>query len=969
MAEIKRTAVGGISAICLAMCLNASVEAQPKAGAPPVQPGDPLEDAIKALKAEADQYFNEKSEAWVPMARPRPAVAKVPAEMYEKVLQLLPTKFSPDVAKDMFIRHHLMWVVYKGLPTATKQLDAALLRRLIKALPETIPYEELPVEIYEPPEIAKRYYAAWYASFATVGFPPFQRRIPPPESFEYMSGAELAKAKANYAEALSLKGKFKVITNVPNDRFNRRMYAVNWALRNYRGEMYLALIAKNPSGVDDLAEAIARSAGTNERRAQDLAVFMNLAYSNGFLAGVEKQQLAATARKLKLAAAAAEKTATKPKPAGKTPPVVVTTGWEFYGNQDRWRNLAETLFNVITGIETDHVPPAIPADQFWRPVPEVAATPVTTRPGKFKNPAAATQATTKAAKPATDAPAPLKPEEITVDDIDAAIARALPALERLRGPEADLGNGSYLWNGLPHWPSDLWAPGAMALPTWAMLSSGDSYRAGWMQRRVNWVLGSDTSNTYDRAMRLQMLAMAPPSERKAIIPWVKRDTQFLIDTMTEHGGWEAANTGLRSSNFGDNANSQYAMLGLWGSSQAGYEVPNATWQRVDKFWREGQRPPGAPGEGAWAVTSSAALQKGADLKSFTNQVSASMTAGGVLSLFITESFLYGDKRADVGQTLSPELLKGVKWLDENFSLDKLDGDSDFYYYTWTIQNVGQATGYRTFNKVDWFRETTARLINTQGKNGLWDGPKGSNVSTSFALLYLYRARGPLAICKLKIDSIPVPGARTTAVQQVNWNNRPNDLYNLTRDISKKTEIPTSWQIADLDQPVYQLIESPVLYMATNSAFKLSDAHVARLKEYLAAGGMLVCVPEGKMPVPVTNSFKALAEELCPGSEGVARKPTDKHAFYTLFAEVKGHLPTITYENSVRPLVVIIERDIGQDLQMNRVAQREGFDLLENIYLYATGKNAKRSRISTNYLTKHNQAPKQKIAVARINFSV
>jgi hypothetical protein len=343
-----------------------------------------------------------------------------------------------------------------------------------------------------------------------------------------------------------------------------------------------------------------------------------------------------------------------------------------------------------------------------------------------------------------------------------------------------------------------------------------------------------------------------------------------------------------------------------------------------------------------------------------------MTAGGVLSLYITESCVYGEKRADVGGgTLSPEFMRGVDWLDHNFSLTKLDGDSDFYYYAWTIQNVGQATGYRTFNKVDWFREATAMLLNKQGKDGLWDGPKGKNVSSSFALLYLCQARGPLALCKLKLDASDGRAGTDNA-----WNNRPNDLYNFTRDISRKVEVPTSWQIADLDQPVYQLIESPILYLATSQPFKLSEKHVARLKEYLAAGGMLVCVPEGKSTMPVIASMKALAEEVAPGSEGKRREggKGETHPFYNLFAGVEKPVPTVTYAGKLRPLVVIVEKDIGRDLQMNKIADREAFDLLDNIYLYAAGRNAKRPRIAANYVKQENASPKTKLSVARIKYA-
>src|SRR5688500_8500623 len=308
-------------------------------------------------------------------------------------------------------------------------------------------------------------------------------------------------------------------------------------------------------------------------------------------------------------------------------------------------------------------------------------------------------------------------------------------------------------------------------------------------------------------MRLLPLQEVP---KRKFSPWIRRDNNWLIDTAGERGNWDASNVGSRTSGFGDNANGQYALLGLWAAAEQGAEIPTALWEKVDDYWRNAQRPPGAPGEGAWAVTSSAALQKGANLKDFSNQVSAPMTAGGVLSLYLTEGVLYGSKRVNVGESLSPQLLRGVQWIDENFSLEKLDGDFDFYFYAWTIQNVGQATGYRTFNNVDWFRNSLAKLLNEQQPDGSWHGPKGPHVSTSFALLYLQRARGPLAICKVRFDPTVIPGkpvkeskrgpSRKEIAAKNAWNNRPNDMYNFVWDVSRKTETPTNWQIADLDQP-------------------------------------------------------------------------------------------------------------------------------------------------------------------------
>jgi hypothetical protein len=501
-----------------------------------------------------------------------------------------------------------------------------------------------------------------------------------------------------------------------------------------------------------------------------------------------------------------------------------------------------------------------------------------------------------------------------------------------------------------------------------------------MRRRVDWSLCFDSPTTYDRAMRLLLLTQV---RHPKVEPWIKRDAAWLLDTMTEQGNWEARNIGVRSKDFGDNANGQYAVLGLFAAQQSGVEIPLPAWQKIDQYWRAAQRPAGAPSEGAWAVTSVAALKKGANLNAFANRVSAPMTAGGILSLYLSEMYLYGPRRVEVGQSLSPELLRGLTWLDETFSLNALDGDQDFYYYMWAIQNVGHATGFRTFHDIDWFREVTAKLLSTQRPDGTWLGPKGPHVSTSFALLYLARARGPLAICKLRFDpNVPLTPPKTTKATDPKrkpvpltarelakanaWNNRPNDLYNFATDVSRMMEVPTTWQIADLDQPLYELIESPVLYLATDKAFRLPPEQVTRLKEYLDVGGTLVCVPEGRSSSTALTSMKSLAAEVCPGITPIRRADKEnKHPFYNLSGRVKTIIPTIAYENSVRPRVVIIEKDIGRDLQANSTKDRDAFSLLTNIYLFAAGKVTDRPRIVTNLLIQKNLKPKTQVTAVRI----
>ncbi|QOV91867.1 DUF4159 domain-containing protein [Humisphaera borealis] len=934
-----------------------------------------VESAVAALIAEANERFVPDTKLQITLVRPHRAVALLPLSDAAKVLSAMKQKLTGDALKDVYIRYHLMDVVNRALLTAPEPFTAELLA-LAPMIPDDIEIELKEWYAYDPPEVGKRYRQLIDSCALSIGFPPFKRRVDAPESFQYMDGVTRKKAEAMYAEAKTLEGKFKSTMSQENHVYNYKVIWMNWLVRQYRGELLYAMVAQgDKNALNLITDAVSDAASRNPIRAADLISFLNAAYFNGFMGKYDDAELKRVAAKLRSAAAASERAARDAAAKGQTlkgfrspgQGPTMSTGWINGGG--KWRQVPEALFTIVYGIENNRVPKPIAADKMDRP--EVAGLLPADKQAANWEPASGRHRAEPASRPSTTQP--VMPQDVTLELIDAAVARAIPALERFRQPDVDLNWCSYIAKRLPsnYWYSDFTLPGQAALTSWAMLSCNEPFKESWFQRRIGWVQCYDSPNTYDRAMRLMFLSNL---RYQGMDPWLKRDAAWLIDTMTGQGNWEARNVGVRSNDYGDNANGQYAVLGLWAADQAGIDIPMTTWQKVDNYWRLAQRPAGAPEEGAWMVVSTSALQKGANLNAFANRVSAPMTAGGVLSLHIAEMFLYGPKRVDVGQTLSPQLLAGIDWLDRHFSLDELDGDQDFYYYMWTIQNVGQATGFRTFNNIDWFREVTARLLSAQQPDGTWKGPKGQHVSTSFALLYLSRARGPLAICKVRFDpTAGITPGKTEAKKKLTakdlakvnaWNNRPNDLYNFVQDISRQLEVPTNWQIADLDQSVYELIESPVLYLATDKAFKLPADQIKRLQEYVDAGGTLVCAPEGRNLTAAVGSMKALAAAIVPGVE--PKRVTDNnHPYFSLNGKIKTPTPTNIYGTATRPKVVVVERDLSHDLQANSTKERDAFTFLMNVYLYAAGKDPARPRIVTNYLTQKNAAPKTKIPVARI----
>ena len=538
------------------------------------------------------------------------------------------------------------------------------------------------------------------------------------------------------------------------------------------------------------------------------------------------------------------------------------------------------------------------------------------------------------------------------------------------------------------------AVGNQGIMIWAALACGQSYQNPKLYRRLNWVLSRDDSGTYDRGMRLQMLAELPPSRWG---PWVRRDALALSRALTAidvamknpGGAFLPHFAGGAAAGWGDAANSQYGALGLAAAERARMRVKHEVWKRIDAYWRMTQRPPKSEDpdqtrEGAtlaasgWSVAPPQAT--GRDALPFNKRISGPMTAGAVSVLCHTERMLRGEDYK-LGDRLSPQLRRGVAWLDSNFALRDSQEQEDWYYYMYQIQNVGRATGYRTFNGVNWLRQVTAELLRRQRRDGFWTGPKGKLLSTGFALLYLARANDPVAISKLRwkrqVDPsstgrgskhrpapAPAPAADPIVVEG-RWNNRPHDIWNFVEHISDQVEASTTWQIVEPDQPVHELIESPLLYLSTNKKFRFSDAQIDNLRGYIEAGGLLITNPEGATPADMVRSVRDLAQQLFPGRE-LAKVDKD-HPFYHLHRQVSLGHPMLMIDNGLRPLMVHMLRDISADLQKNQT-EGNGFKVLTNIYLHATSMFPRRPRLHSNFIVRLNDEPRVTLPAARLRHS-
>lgn len=569
--------------------------------------------------------------------------------------------------------------------------------------------------------------------------------------------------------------------------------------------------------------------------------------------------------------------------------------------------------------------------------------------------------------------------ELDIDTINTAIDKAVAAIYRLEPPMViqpwqwqrhnDLRTQDYI-NG----------PGNHALSIWALLAAGESYQNPALFKKLNWVLSLDMPDTYGRGMRSAMLNMLP-HQRWA--QWIHRDKVWLVKAMTDEGNFTTSYGGTQNVGPGDNANGQYGALGLWALQEANASIDLKTWESIDKYWRDAQEKPGADKDddkkadakkpapvaddedapAGWAVFSfNPAKQPKGQIK-FYVRPSGPMTAGGVATLATTERFLYGPKLTGLDRNnVSPELRRGIRWLDTNFSPEDKDEAADKYYYYWTIQRVGMAVGYRTFNKVDWFRNITSRVLNDQLPDGSFQGDKGALLSTSFALLYLSKSYDPLCIAKIRFNTTNKAGRWAEG----RWNNRPHDIWNFSDFASDEYEVSTTWQIAQLTQPVYELMETPILYLSTDDNFTLTEKEVDNLREYIDAGGLLVTNAEDNTGQGL-KGIKWLTKALFPNKDIEAEKVDKTHPFYDVHQKLPPGVQMQVINNSVRPQVVHFSKDISKGLQSADLKQRDSFTALSNIYLYVTGMNPRRTRLDNSYVVKKPIASRQSIKVARIKY--
>jgi hypothetical protein len=503
---------------------------------------------------------------------------------------------------------------------------------------------------------------------------------------------------------------------------------------------------------------------------------------------------------------------------------------------------------------------------------------------------------------------------------------------------------------------DQWG-GLTAIATYALLASGESPQDARLQPAIEFLRKAEIAGVYALGMRAQVWTFLPASaeNREA----VRRDAELLIRGMKERasisGFWNYVvepNTGSRA----DHSVSQYGVLGLWACADADLAIPRDVWQRIETCWLTTQTV-----EGGWPYMVN---------RSSNQPATVPMTLAGIATLFITQDQLHvSDALGCNGNQSNPAIDRGIEWVTSRY--DKLASNTYPYYALYGVERIGVASGRKYLGTINWYEAGAQHLLENQLAAGSWNSKFGEGsevVDTAFGLLFLSRGRAPLVMNKLQYD---IRDDAKDESREANWNQRPRDAAGLARYIGKQAERDLHWQIVNLDVPVEELHDAPILYIAGNEALNFTEDEKAKLSEYVEGGGLIFGTADcGERAF--ASSFQQLGESLFPAYR--FRELPDDHVIYRnqQFQRSKWQKkPSILgLSNGVRELMVLIPTaDASRAYQMQTAsANEELYQFGANLFLYSVEKQNLRFKGQTYVIRpKATAAPTRTVKVARLQY--
>jgi hypothetical protein len=512
---------------------------------------------------------------------------------------------------------------------------------------------------------------------------------------------------------------------------------------------------------------------------------------------------------------------------------------------------------------------------------------------------------------------------------DAAVRDAVDkAIKHLWSIQKDDGS----WGGKNNYPF-----GPSALATCALLSAGENPNSARMKKALAYLTegirgpveskgdqkgygagkgaSGDCIKTYTLGLMGNCFALANKDTDGAYRKQLRWVVERLVKS-TKNGSYGYTALGKQKSS-GDNSNSQYGLLGVWGGVLGNEEIPREYWMTVMKHWMNNQA-----ASGGWAY-------RGHENSTRT------MTAAGIASLYVCFDNLFSEAfiQCTASSKFTP-IQKGLDWMERNFT----DEEGRIHmqrggYYLYGVERVGLASGYKYFGKADWYKLGCEWAIPRVREKAKKRGNKKSNpIEMSFMLLFLARGSYPVMVNKLQFEG--------------DWNNRPRDCAALRRYMWDKFEGEPAWQIINLKVPVREWHDAPILYISGAKKPNFTDEQIEKLRTYVYQGGTILSITE--CPTTGGTAFgqgiREVYRKMFPRLE--LTPVPDDHDIYTTRVQndLRGKPDLHMISNGVRPLVIHTDEDLSLQWQLMRTSsQARAFEGFANILSYVTDKYQMRRR--------------------------
>ncbi len=246
------------------------------------------------------------------------------------------------------------------------------------------------------------------------------------------------------------------------------------------------------------------------------------------------------------------------------------------------------------------------------------------------------------------------------------------------------------------------------------------------------------------------------------------------------------------------------------------------------------------------------------------------------------------------------------------------------------------------------------LVRTQTPNGFWSGGHGLEVNTAYTLLFLARGRHPVLMNKLRYEG--------------DWANRPRDAANLGRFVGKQMEREFNWQVVNVATDWSHWLDSPILEISGDKSPKFSSEEVAKIRNYVEAGGMIYMQADGNSQ-EFNNFAPKFIAELFPKYPLTDMPET--HPMFgpeTVFKMTK-HLPLRHVSNGARTLLVYSSLDLSRWWQQrDDKLHRAEFQFGTNMFVYAAGKRNFRNRLSSPYVGPVAAPAVETIRIGRVEYN-